>query len=196
MELLDVNRSIVVAIDFQGKLMEMIYRPRLVIDAAIRVLKLADLFRVPVVLTEQYPQGLGVTHPEIRSAYDALSTEKRYMDKTSFGCAGDPKFEQLLAELRPGLAPAQRQVVVMGIEAQICVMQTVLELLNAGNQVSVLWDAVSGRGEEYRKHALGRMKQSGAVVTNHESMCFEWARDKNHACFKGMNLILREGQLA
>lgn len=195
MELLDLNRSVVVAIDYQGKLMEMIYRPQLVVSAAIRVLKLAELFQVPVILTEQYPQGLGVTHPEIRSAFDGLTTSKRYMDKTSFGCAGDPHFEELLAELRPGVPVNQRQVVIMGIEAHVCVMQTVLELLRAGNQVHVLWEAVSGRGEEYRKWGLKRMLQAGAVITNHESMCFEWARDKNHGCFKGMNQILREGQL-
>jgi nicotinamidase-related amidase len=195
MELLDVNRSILVVIDYQGKLMEMIHRPQLVIASAIRILKLADLFGVPVVLTEQYPQGLGATHPEIRATFDALSSKKLYLDKTSFGCCGDAQFEALLAEARPGLAPAQRQVLIAGIEAHVCVMQTVIELLRSGQQVHVLWEAVSGRGEEYRKYAFKRMQQAGAIITNHESMAFEWARDKNHGCFKGMNQILREGQL-
>lgn len=195
MELLDVNRSVLLVIDLQGKLMDMIVRPRLVIDSSIRLLKLAGMFQVPVVLTEQYPKGIGPTHPEVKAAYDALDTPKRYLDKTSFGCCGDPSFEPVLREVRPGLAPERMQVVVAGIEAHICVMATVIELRRMGYQVHVCWEAVSGRGEEYRKHALDRMAQAGAVMTNHESVAFEWARDKNHACFKEMNHLFKGGQL-
>ncbi|MGD0310366.1 MAG: isochorismatase family protein [Acidobacteriota bacterium] len=195
MELLDVNRSIVLIIDLQGKLMEMIERPRLVVAATKRLLKLADLFQVPVVLTEQYARGLGATHPEVRAAFDSLTTRKRYLDKTSFGCCGDPGFERLLQEVRPELNPPRRQLVVAGIEAHICVMQTVLELLKQGSEVHLCWECISGRGAEYRRHALDRMAQAGAVLTNHESVAFEWARDKNHAHFKAVNALFREGQL-
>lgn len=195
-ELLDAARSIVVVIDLQGRLMEMIHRPALVIAATNRLLQLAEVFQVPVVLTEQYPRGLGATHPEVRAAFDALQSPKRYLEKDAFGCCGDPQFEPTLAELRPGLAPEQRQVIIAGIEAHVCVMQTVIELLRQGQGVHVCWECVSGRGEEYRKHALKRMQQAGAVLTNHESVCFEWARDKNHPQFKAMNGILRSGQLA
>lgn len=196
MELLDVNRSIVLVIDLQGKLMEMIERPGLVVAATKRLLKLADLFQVPVVLTEQYARGLGATHPEVRAAFDSLTTRKRYLDKTSFGCCGDPGFEKLLQEARPELKPTRRQLVVAGIEAHICVMQTVLELLKQGSEVHLCWECISSRGEEYRHHALNRMSQAGATLTNHESVAFEWARDKNHEHFKAVNALFREGQLA
>jgi len=195
MELLDVNRSVMLVIDLQGKLMDMIVRPRLVIDSSLRLLQLAGLFQVPVVLTEQYPKGIGPTHPEVKAAYDALTTPKRYLDKTSFGCCGDPSFEPVLREMRPGVPPEKMQVVVAGIEAHICVMATVIELRRMGYQVHLCWEAISGRGEEYRKHAFDRMMQAGAVVTNHESVAFEWARDKNHACFKDMNQLFKGGQL-
>lgn len=195
MELLDVNRSIVLIIDLQGKLMEMIERPGLVVAATKRLLNLADLFQVPVVLTEQYARGLGATHPEVRAAFDSLTTRKRYLDKTSFGCCGDPGFERLLQEVRPELNPPRRQLVVAGIEAHICVMQTVLELLKQGSVVHLCWECISGRGAEYRRHALDRMAQAGAVLTNHESVAFEWARDKNHKHFKAVNALFREGQL-
>jgi nicotinamidase-related amidase len=191
-ELLDASRSVVVVIDLQGKLVEMVYRSRLVLEATKRLLRLADLFGVPVVLTEQYPKGLGSTAPEIRALFDGLSVPTRYLDKTSFGCCGDAAFGAALAELRPGIET--RQIVIAGIEAHVCVMQTVLELCRSGEQVQVCWDCVSGRGEEYRRHALERMQQAGAQLTNHESVCFEWARDKSHPAFKGMNQILREGQ--
>lgn len=195
MELLDVNRSVVLVIDLQGKLMDLIVRPRLVIDSSVRLLKLAGMFHVPVLLTEQYPKGIGPTHPEVKEAYDALTTPKRYLDKTSFGCCGAPSFEPALRGMRAVLAPERIQVVVAGIEAHVCVMATVIELRRMGYQVHLCWEAVSGRGEEYRKHAFDRMVQAGAVVTNHESVAFEWARDKNHACFKGMNQLFKGGQL-
>jgi nicotinamidase-related amidase len=194
-ELLDASRSVLVVIDEQGKLIEMVYRSRLVIDATLRLLKLADLFGVPVILTEQYPQGLGPTHPEVKAAFDALAVPTRFIEKLAFGCCGDVNFEPALAQLRPGLPAEQRQVVVAGIETHVCVMQTVLPLLAEGSAVHVCWDAVSGRGEEYRKYGLKRMAQTGAVLTNHESVGFEWARTKEHACFKDMNRLFRDGQL-
>jgi nicotinamidase-related amidase len=194
-ELLDVSKSIVVVIDLQGKLMDMIHRPRLVIDATNRLLKLADVFKVPVVLTEQYPQGLGVTHPEVREVYDGLETTTRYVEKISFGCCGELDFNSALDEVLPGVPAGERQLVIAGIEAHVCVMQTVLELRRRGEHVHLCWECISGRGEEYRRHALDRMQQAGAQLTNHESVCFEWARDSKHPGFKGMNRILREGQL-
>jgi nicotinamidase-related amidase len=194
-ELLDVDRSIVVVIDLQGKLMEMAWRSRLVLDASIRLMKLAEIFQVPVLLTEQYPQGLGPTHPEARATFDTLETRTDFLEKLTFGCCGDARFEEKLAGLRPGLDPGRRQIVVAGIEAHVCVMQTVVELLRSGHQVHLCWECVSGRGEEYRRHALERMQQAGAQVTNHESVGFEWARTKEHEAFRALNRLLREGQL-
>jgi nicotinamidase-related amidase len=193
-DLLDLKRSIVLVIDLQGKLMDMIHRPALVIEATNRLLSFADIYRVPVLLTEQYPRGLGPTHPEVQAVFDRLETEHRYLDKTAFGCCGDDNFEKLLQQLRPGVPVEQRQIVVAGIEAHVCVMQTVIELLRAGNQVHLCWECISGRGEEYRRHALDRMQQAGAVLTNHESVGFEWARDTSHPGFKAMSALLKEGQ--
>jgi nicotinamidase-related amidase len=175
--------------------MDIVPRARLVIDASIRLLKIADLFQVPVVMTEQYPKGIGPTHAHVRAAFDELTTRKQLLEKTSFGCWGDPAFEPALTRARPGLKPEQMQVVIAGIEAHVCVLQTVVELRRIGYQVYVCWECVSGRGQEYRRHALDRMVQAGAVLTNHESVAFEWARDKNHPAFKALSNLLKEGQL-
>ncbi len=193
--LAEVNRSILVVIDLQGKLMDMVHRPGLVLAATQRLLRLAEMFEVPVVLTEQYPERLGATHSDVLEVFDGLQTLKRRLSKVSFGCCGDPGFERTLEELRPGLAADQRQLVVAGIEAHVCVMQTVLESLQAGSEVQVCWEAISGRGVEYRQWALERMQQAGAVITNHESVGFEWSRDKDHPRFKSMSGLFKEGQL-
>jgi nicotinamidase-related amidase len=193
--LLDADRSAVVVIDLQGKLMEMAWRSDLVLAATRRLMKLAAIFARPVILTEQYPAGLGTTHPDVRAVYDEIETEKRYIEKVSFGCCGDDGFNRALDEVLPGVPVSERQIVVAGIEAHVCVMQTVVELLRSGSEVHVCWECVSGRGEEYRRHALGRMQQAGAVITNHESVAFEWARTKDHEAFRAVNRLLREGQL-
>jgi nicotinamidase-related amidase len=194
MSLLDASRSILVVIDFQGKLVHLVHRPSLVLEAARRLLRLADLFSVPVVLTEQYPKGIGPTETSLREVFDGLATPTFFLEKTAFGCCGDSGFEALLQRARPGLPPARRQIVIAGIEAHVCVMQTVLELLASGHEVHLCWDAVSGRGEEYRRHALERMAAAGATLTNHESVAFEWARDKNHPQFKALSALMKEGQ--
>lgn len=195
LELLDSSRSLVLAIDLQGKLVRMAHRSELLIAATRRLLELADAVGVPVLLTEQYPQGLGPTCPEVEEVFERLNVGKRRLVKTSFGCCGDPGFEEAVADLVGDLAAERRQFVVAGIEAHVCVMQTVLELRRHGSDVHVCFECVSGRGAEYRAHALERMRQAGAQITNHESVVFEWMRDKSHPAFRAVNRILRAGQL-
>jgi nicotinamidase-related amidase len=195
MELAAAARSILVVIDLQGKLVDKVHRSALVLAATQRLLELAQLFGVPVVLTEQYPRGLGPTHPEILARFDGLTVPKRRFEKGAFGCLGEPGFEEALRGLRPGVAIGDRQLVIAGIEAHVCVMQTVLEARRLGQQVHLCWEAVSGRGAEHRHWALERMRQAGAEVSNLESVAFEWARHKDHAQFKALSAILKQGQL-
>lgn len=195
MELAHADRSILVVIDLQGKLVDKVHRSGLVLAATHRLLELAELFGVPVVLTEQYPRGLGPTHPDLLARFDALTVPSRRVEKGAFGCFGDPGFEAALAEVRPDVAAGARQLVVAGIEAHVCVMQTVLEARRLGQEVHLCWEAVSGRGAEHRQWALERMRQAGAVVSNLESVAFEWARHKDHAQFKAMSAIFKQGQI-
>lgn len=193
MPLLDPNRSVLLLIDLQGKLVHQVHRSAMVLEVAHRLMRLAELFAVPVVLTEQYPKGIGPTEAGLRERFDALSCPAFLFEKTAFSCCGDD-FAALLDRARPGVPAGRRQVVVAGIEAHVCVVQTVLQLLQEGNEVQVCWDGVSGRGEEHRAHALERMAASGATLTNHESVAFEWARDKDHPSFKAVSQLLKQGQ--
>jgi nicotinamidase-related amidase len=195
MGLADSNRSILVVIDLQGKLVDKVHRSPLVLAATHRLLELAQLFAVPVVLTEQYPRGLGPTQPELLAHYEELTVPRQRVEKGAFGCFGDAGFEAALAAVRPGVSPGDRQLIVAGIEAHVCVMQTVLEARRLGQEVHLCWEAVSGRGAEHRQWALERMRQAGAVVSNLESVGFEWARHKDHAQFKAMSALFKQGQL-
>jgi nicotinamidase-related amidase len=194
-EILNRDRSVVVVIDLQGKLAQSVHESETVLASTRRLLRIADLFEIPVILTEQYPEGLGPTEASIQEAYDALAGPKRKVAKTAFGCCGDEGFESALDDLLADVDDDRRQVVVAGIEAHVCVMQTTLELLRRGSQVHLCWEAVSGRGRGFRRWALERMSQAGAAVTNHESAAFEWARDKDHPRFRDLNRLLREGQV-
>ena len=199
MPALDQERAVVVVIDMQGRLVDLMHRPQMIIDGTSRLLRLAQMFDLPVIVTEQYPRGLGPTREELEAVIeetDPDGSRTRRVEKDSFGCCGEPAFEEALAAARPGLEPADQQVVVAGIEAHICVVQTVLDLVSRGTDVHVCWDCTSSRGEEYRRHALERMDRAGAQITNHESVAFELARDKNHPQFKAVNRLLREGQIA
>ena len=195
MPLLERERSVTVVIDFQGRLAQIVERADDVIAATRRLLELSSLFDVPVVLTEQYPEGLGPTEDSVQSAFEAVESPKRQIAKTSFGCCGDPGFAAAVDDLLPGVDPGSRQYVIAGIEAHICVVQTVEELLARGEQVFVCWECVSSRGAPFRRWALSRMEHGGAVVTNHESVGFEWARDKGHSAFRTMSRLLRDGQI-
>ena len=194
-EILDRDRSVVVVIDLQGKLAQAVHESGTVLDSTRRLLQIAGLFEVPVILSEQYPEGLGPTEASIQDAFDALPGRKRKIAKTRFSCCGDEGFEDALDDLLSGTELEQRQIVIAGIEAHVCVMQTALELKSRGSQVYLAAECVSGRGRTYRKWALDRMHQAGVVLTNHESAAFEWARDKDHPKFRDLNRLLREGQV-
>jgi nicotinamidase-related amidase len=193
--ILDRDRSVVVVIDLQGRLAQSVHESGTVLDSTRRLLQIAGLFEVPVILTEQYPEGLGPTEASIQAAFDALDGPKRKVSKTRFSCCGDEGFEAALDDLLEGREEEQRQVVLAGIEAHVCVMQTALELKSRGAQVYLCGECVSGRGRTFRRWALDRMHQAGVVLTNHESAAFEWARDKDHPRFRELNKLLREGQI-
>jgi nicotinamidase-related amidase len=195
MPLLESERSLVLMIDMQERLVPVIDRPEMTIEACRRMLRLADLFDVPVLVTELYRKGLGPTEGRLLETFESLATEKRLVEKSRFSCCGAEAFEAAFQELYKELGHADRQVIVVGIEAHVCVLQTTVELLDRGCAVHVCWDAVSGRGAEYRDWALDRMQQAGASVTNHESVAFEWARHREDPRFKAVNQMFREGQI-
>ena len=135
--------------------------------------------RIPVLGTEQYPKGLGRTVAELAERLPQA------IEKTCFSCAGAESFTVELQ--RAGRA----QVVLAGMEAHVCVLQSALDLHAVGLEVFVVADACCSRIAENHRNAMERMRAAGVTVTNTESTVFEWLRDARHEQFKVVSALLR-----
>jgi nicotinamidase-related amidase len=159
----NADDSILLVIDPQEKLVRMIHNHEEVVQTISRLLKFASIFRIPVVLTEHYPQGLGHTVDEIKQDLP----EYQPIVKRVFSCFGVPEFSDALSQA------GRKRLLVAGIETHICVCQTVLDAIHRGYQVQVIADAVGTRRREDHQMALGRMRQAGAVITTSEAVLYE-----------------------
>lgn len=142
----------------------------------------AQLLNIPVLVTEQYPKGLGKTVAEIA---DVLTAETEIFEKTAFSSCGARLFAEKLEKT------GARQIIVAGIEAHVCVNQTVHDLLALGLQTHLLTDCISSRAPENRKIALKKMRQSGAISSSVEMALFELMRDARHEQFKAVQKLIK-----
>ena len=146
------------------------------------VVRAAQLLGLPVVVTEQYPKGLGRTAPEVAAA---LPGGFEPLEKTAFSSCGAQAF---VARLE---AAGARQVILCGIEAHVCVNQTAHDLLARGYQVHLLADCVSSRTAENRQAGLDKMLRSGAIPSSTELALFELMRDARHEQFKAIQKLIK-----
>lgn len=142
----------------------------------------AGLLDVPVLRTEQYPKGLG---PTVADLTPALPEASQSFEKTTFSCLGAPGFAQAL-ELS-----GRRQIIIVGMEAHVCVLQTALDLRAGNYQIYVAEDAICSRRLENYQNALDRLRQSAVSVVSAESVIFEWLGDSRHDNFKAIQALLR-----
>lgn len=142
----------------------------------------ATALDIPIVRTEQYPRGLG---PTLAAIADKLPAGQSAHEKTCFSCCGADGFETALNNA------ARNQVILTGMETHICVLQSALELQQQGKQVFVVQDAVCSRSKKHFKNALARMQQAGIIISNVESVLFEWLKDASHPQFKTLSKLIR-----
>jgi nicotinamidase-related amidase len=178
---LSAINSTLLVVDVQEKLLAVMPdAPGLVRDVGF-LLDVANLLKVPALATEQYPQGLGPTHADL---VRRLNAERP--TKLAFSCCGAPR---LLSGLRQLGRP---NIVVAGMEAHVCVMQTVLDLVAEGLQVFVPVDAIQSRFPIDHEIALRRMERAGAVLTTCEAVAFEWLGGSDHPQFKPVSKLVQE----
>ena len=180
--LLQAVQSQLVIIDLQVKLapaMDSVAMQATIKNCAI-LLQAASLMQVHTIVTEQYPQGLGETLPELKQ----YLTNTKPIAKTAFSACAEPAFKQHLHS-------DKTQIVLTGMEAHICVLQTALGLLQANKQVFLVEDAVISREPTNKANAIARLRDAGCMITNTESVVFEWLGNANHEAFKAISKLIR-----
>lgn len=178
--LIDVDRAQLLVVDVQARLLPAMAEPEAVLASARILLAAAGELGLPVTVSEQYPAGLGPTVPEL-----ALPPGTEVMAKTEFSCLRNPAIAERLARLdRPHL-------VVLGIEAHVCVLQTVVEAAAASFVPCVVADGIASRRRENRDLALARMQSAGAVVVSTEMAVFEWLGSASAPAFRTLSRLVR-----
>jgi nicotinamidase-related amidase len=173
-------------IDFQEKLVPRVQNGNSVVASAVQLIQFFRLIDAPIVITEQYPKGLGPSIGEIRKALSGL--EIPYTPKTTFSACGAEDLKREVEKQK------KSQWVVSGIEAHVCVQQTVFDLLELGCEIFLPADAVGSQRLEDREFALARMKSLGVTISTSESLIFEVLRDSQHPLFKQTSAMLKDRQ--
>jgi nicotinamidase-related amidase len=179
-----INRenTIGLVIDIQEKLLPTVHNhTRLRSDLAM-LLHGLKIFNLPVIVTQQNTKGLGPTVPEINTVLGNFS----YIEKTTFSCYREPAFVKVLNRI------GKRNVIIVGIEAHICVLQTALDLLYNNYIPVIVEDGIGSASENDKRVALWRMRDVGAMVTTCESVLFELCRESGTDEFKTLLKLIKE----
>ncbi len=174
--LLDRNHSALLLIDVQERLVPIIYGADQMIEHCAWLIRLARAMQVPLLASEQYPKGLGPTVPALRQ----LLGEGLVVDKVHFSCAAPSECRRRIDTLNAS------QIVVAGVEAHVCVLQTVLALLGAGKQVFPVAQAISSHDPAQTELAMVRMRQAGAQIVSHEMVMYEWLEQADTDTFRSI----------
>lgn len=173
--------SILVVIDMQEKLLPHMKQSELLLKNAKILIEGAKILGVPVVFTQQYTKGLGETVDEIQT----IPENFEFIEKTSFSCYKNVEFESTLSKL------GCKNVIIAGIEAHVCVLQTVLDLIENGYHPVVVRDCVSSRKDFDLQTAFDRMAREGVLFTSYEAILFEMLGNAKDPSFKAISTLVK-----
>lgn len=184
MSLCEADNSQLVIVDVQQRLVAAIPEDsiKLVTKNSAVLLDAAAILGIPTFCSEQYPTGLGST---VTAIAEHLPGDLEKIEKTCFSCAGSYTFQQRVENSQ------RRQIVLAGIESHVCILQSAVQFAQQGLEVFVVEDAVCSRTEMHHRNAIERMRQAGVIITNYESVIFEWIRDARHEHFKKISALLK-----
>lgn len=172
--LIHPNKSCLLLVDVQEKLLPAIDGADTLLDNCCWLLDVANRLNIPVVASEQYPQGLGHTVDTLRSRLP----QEQVFGKLAFSCAGDEPCNSAINTLKPN------QIILAGIEAHVCVLQTAIELKQQAREVYVVEDCVGSRRAADKAAALARLRQAGVYIVTREMVAFEWMRKAGTDSFR------------
>jgi len=179
--MLTTDNTILLIIDVQGKLAHLMSDKESLFENLQKIIKGAKILGIPILWTEQNPEKLGTTIPEISQLMSPIQP----IPKRSFSCWDNERFVEKLRALN------RKQVLITGIEAHICVYQTAVDLVNSGYEVQVVADAVSSRKAENKKIAIDRIRDIGAGLTCIEMVLFELLKVADGPKFKQILKIIK-----
>jgi len=175
------DNCVFIVIDVQEKFMPVLDRKDLLLSNIKKLVMASSEFGVPLIVTEQHPEGLGSTVEDI----DMLLGQHAYIKKDSFSCFDSEDFKKAL------LDTGKEQIVLSGIETQVCITQTALDGLENGYEVFVAGDAVDSRKPLDRELSIERMRQAGVVVEATESILFYMMKRHTEDKFKNLQWIVK-----
>ena len=178
---LDPHRCVLVVIDIQPTLSKTIFEIDRVLGSVSFLAKVAGLLEIPILATEQNPERMGFTVPEL-----SVLLENHPFPKMSFSVLGSDEFANAL------LTTQRNQVVLVGLETHICVSQSAHDLMDLGYEVVVCPDAVSARTLERHKLGMERIRDAGGIPAHSESVAYEWIGTAEHLKFKSFLQIVKE----
>ena len=179
--MLNIDKTALVIIDVQEKLSRVMYEKEKLFENLQKLVKGAKLLNIPIIVTEQNPNGLGPTVPEIAPLLPTIKPVAKF----SFSCCGEEPFLRQLEMLN------RKQVLLAGIETHVCVYQTAVDLIEAGYEVHTVVDCVSSRTLENKNLALDKMKSEGANLTSVEIALFELLKTAANPKFKELSKIVK-----
>lgn len=181
MNTLSSENSLVLIIDIQERLVASLDKD-IVVSKAVKVASAAKALSIPILVTEQYPKGLGNTVPQLKSALPATT---EIIEKISFNALLE---EGMLERIK---SYNKKQIVIFGIETHICVHQTAAALLEEGFEVYVIKDACASRNKYEFKQGIDIMQQNGAKISCVEIALFEWLKTARNPKFKEIQMLIK-----
>ncbi len=178
---LSPEKTGLLVIDVQDRLFKEVERACEVMQTMQKMIKGSQILQIPIVVTEQYPKGLGST---IATLKIHLPDEQLYFPKTTFSAFKDPDIQKQLM--------IKEQWILIGIEAHVCVLQTAKDLISKGKQVVVLNDAITSRSLYDFSTAIAELRDIGARVTSTETVLFELLLDSKNPSFKQISQLIKD----
>ena len=176
------EETIAVIIDIQEKFSPVIFEFEKLVQNCLKLIQGLQILEIPILITEQYPKGLGKT---ISPIAEVLKENYKPIEKISFSAADDKSFSKELKKSK------RKNIILFGIEAHVCVLQTAIDLLDKKYNVIVIEDCISARRSHDKETALRRMEREGAMVSGLESVLFELCRVSGSEEFKAISKLVK-----
>ena len=178
------ERSLLVVVDVQERLLPVMTEPEHLTERIVRLIKGIGMLGLPMIMTEQYPRGLGHTVEPVAEAYGGAGGE-RIVEKMAFSCCDESSFTEAID------GEGRKNIILAGIESHVCMLQTTMDLLARGFQPVIPADTTSSRFQQDRDVALRRIEREGGIVTTSESLLFELTRVTGTPRFKEISRLVK-----